>query len=345
MTVKGKVAARSPTPKRPKGSPHDGVEGPGRTQEKPMSYTKLHMKFAVAISTILLCASAFAATENLSFTTIDNPSDPTFNQLLGIDKSGVISGYFGSGAPGHPNKGYITAPPYTTFESDNLPGSTQTQATGIANNGVTVGFWSPTNAGGDANFGFIREANGFTYLSVNNPLGASSPQVQQVLGINTSNIAVGFYTDANNLAQGYAYNVKTGAFTPVTTMGAVSATATGINNHGLICGFFTNAGGKVQGFLQNLQGNSKITFAVPGSSNTQLFGVNDGGIVVGSYIDGAGVQHGLSYNATTGNWTTIDDPNAAGMTVVNGINDKGDAVGFYLDAAGNTHGMLVTGVH
>jgi len=39
----------------------------------------------------------------------------------------------------------------------------------------------------------------------------------------------------------------------------------------------------------------------------------------------------------------IDDPNAAGMTVVNGLNDHGQLVGFYLDSAGNTDGMLVQG--
>src|SRR5690242_8617901 len=42
-----------------------------------------------------------------SFTTLDNPADPTFNQLLGFDNHGIIAGYFGSGAAGHPNKGYV----------------------------------------------------------------------------------------------------------------------------------------------------------------------------------------------------------------------------------------------
>ena len=40
------------------------------------------------------------------FTTLDDQADPTFNQLLGINDLSVIACYFGSGATGHPNKGY-----------------------------------------------------------------------------------------------------------------------------------------------------------------------------------------------------------------------------------------------
>jgi hypothetical protein len=193
------------------------------------------MKFVpTVIASILLSASAFAGSSSPTFTTIDDPADPTFNQLLGINTDSVISGYFGSGAAGHPNQGYTIAPPYTDFLSDNLPASVQTQATGITNNGTTVGFWSPTNTGTDANFGFIREANGFTYLSVNNPLVASSPEVNQLLGINSAYIAVGFYNDVNGAPHGYAYTEKTGVFTPVNVPGAVSDGATGINSHNLI---------------------------------------------------------------------------------------------------------------
>ena len=48
---------------------------------------------------------------NPTFTTINDPKDPTFNQLLGINNEGKIAGYFGSGMTDgqgvfHPNKGY-----------------------------------------------------------------------------------------------------------------------------------------------------------------------------------------------------------------------------------------------
>ena len=301
--------------------------------------------FALALA-VLLSASAFAGTTpSPSFTTIDNPSDPTFNQLLGINDAGVIAGYFGSGAAGHPNQGYTIAPPYTTFKADIVPGSVQTQATGINNNGVTVGFWTTTNTGTDADFGFIRlgKAPNFTYLNVNNPLVGSNPSVNQLQGINQSNIAVGFYNDATNAPHGYSYSVKTGLYTPVNVPGAVSDIAVGISNDGMICGFFTNVAGRTEGFVKPQSGVSLTTFAVPGRAVTQWFGINDLGIVVGSYVGQDTFPHGVIYNLATGKVTYIDAPNGIMGTVLNGINNKGEIVGFYTDAAGNVHGLLVTG--
>ncbi len=89
------------------------------------------MKRTIAVVLVAACLAGPAAAQTFSFKTLDDPADPTFNQLLGINDAGIISGYFGSGAAGHPNKGYTIASPYTTFVSDNLPGSIQTQATGI----------------------------------------------------------------------------------------------------------------------------------------------------------------------------------------------------------------------
>jgi len=303
----------------------------------------LRMKVAaIVIALALLSASAFAG---VTFTTIDNPADPTFNQLLGINDAGVISGYFGSGAAGHPNQGYTIAPPYTSFLPDTLPASVQTQATSIANNSSRAGFWSPTNTGnGDANFGFIqlvKQSGAILYLSVNNPLVASTPEVNQLLGINQNNIAVGFYNDANNLPQGYSYAVSTGAFTPVTVAGAISGAATGISNHNLVCGFFTLPDGQTQAFAQPLSGGSLITFSAENSQVTQFLGINDRGIAVGLYIGADSFPHGVIYNTVSGKATYINDPSGVMGTVLNGINDSGQIVGFYTDAAGNTHGVLV----
>jgi len=299
---------------------------------------------AFAIFAVMLSVSAFAAPPaSPTFFTIDNPGDPTFNQLLGINDSGVISGYFGSGAAGHPNQGYTIAPPYTTFESANFPGSTQTQATGINNGGMLAGFWSNTNTGTDANFGFIREGTStFTFILADDPRVASTPPVNQLLGINQSKIAVGFYNDVNGAPHGYTYTVATAKFAPV-SVGGVSDAATGISNDNMICGFFTEASGHTQGFVKPLSGVSLTTFAVHGSSVTQLLGINDRGIVVGFYVGADALDHGVIYNLATGNVTYVDAPNGTMGTVLNGINNKNEIVGFYTDAAGNTHGVLITG--
>jgi hypothetical protein len=90
---------------------------------------------------------------HFNFQNIINTNDPTFNQELGINDAGVIAGYFGSGAAGHPNKGYTVVRPYNTqldFINENFPGSVQTQVTGLNNLGF-FGF-----------FGFDRIFRGTT---------------------------------------------------------------------------------------------------------------------------------------------------------------------------------------
>jgi hypothetical protein len=305
---------------------------------------------AIAAMTAALLASTSIAHAATAFTTIDNPGDPTFNQLLSINDSGVIAGYFGSGAAGHPNQAYLTAPPYTKFTPANVPGSVQTQVTGLNATGVLCGFWSDTDngVGIDNNFGFIRIKDGawFEWLDVNDPLVAGAPLVNQLLGINKADIAVGFYNDANGHSHGFSYNAVSGMLAPVKVSGSVSSAATAINDNNLVAGFFTDGKMVTHGFTGPLSGFSNpVKFTVPGASVTQLLGVNNKGIAVGFYqLSPTDVTHGIVYNPASGNWTQIDDPNGPGGTVVNGINNKGEAVGFYTDSAGNVNGMLITGL-
>jgi hypothetical protein len=289
----------------------------------------------------LLSGTAALHAQTFTFTTLDNPGDPTFNQLLGINDSGVIVGYFGSGALGHPNIGYEIAPPYTKYTSNMEPGSVQTQATGINNKGLTTGFWSDTNTGTDANFAFVRQPVGshFQYVSAVNPLVQSQPLVSQALGINNSNVVAGFYDDANGTPHAYTYNLTSAIAYPF-DVGNHPAAATGINDHNEICGFFVN-GPKTLGFVKNGSGGVTTSFIVPGTTFTQLLGINNEGVAVGFYQDSNNIMHGLYYTPSNGAWLTVNDPNGVGGTVVNGINNKGELVGFYIDAAGNYHGMLV----
>jgi hypothetical protein len=303
----------------------------------------------IVLPTAAICgllAATGASAQTFAFTTLDNPKDPTFNQLLGINDSGTIVGYYGSGmAVGHPNIGYETSPPYTKFNPNMQPGSAQTQATGINNAGITTGFWSDTNLGsGDANFGFVRQATGanFTYISVIDTLSAATPRIDQALGINNNAVVAGFYNDVHGNAGGFTYALTTATYTSIKITGAVSTTVTGINDSGETSGFYMVKGGATVGFVRNAAGTVITSFTVPGSTNTQLFGINNEGVAVGSYADSSNVTHGLYYTPSTGNWLAVNDPNGAQGTVVNGLNNKNKLVGFYTDAAGNTHGMIVT---
>ena len=128
-------------------------------------------------------ASHQAAATTYTFTTLDDQADPTFNQLLGINSHNVISGYFGSGAAGHPNKGYLLNPPYgqANYVNENFPGSAQTQVTGLNDKGDTSGFWVTAN---DTNHGFVEWNGVFTsYNDPNTPhidgVGQPAPRHQQ----------------------------------------------------------------------------------------------------------------------------------------------------------------------
>jgi hypothetical protein len=280
-----------------------------------------------------------------SFQTLDNAHDLTFNQLLGINDEGLIAGYFGSGAQGHPNKGYLLNPRTHAYVNENFPGSVQTQVTGLNNEGVTVGFWSSMNTASmtNNNFGFVDVGGHFRNADF--PTGTpASPPVDQLLGVNDSDIAVGFYTDANGNNHGYEYNIATTRYSTVVDPNAPSAslTAAGINDHGDVAGIYTNpADGNTDGFL--LSHGHFTDLAVPGSSSTMALGVNNSDEVVGVYVPStdANALDGFTWTPQHG-FRTIDDPHGMGTTTINGVNDFGQLVGFYVDANGNTDGFLAT---
>jgi probable HAF family extracellular repeat protein len=275
--------------------------------------------------------------------TLNDQRDITFNQLLGINDEGVIAGYFGSGNVRHPNKGYELSAPYAqgNFSNENFPHSWQTQVTGLNNEGVTVGFFSTQNGAtpaDDNNFGFWSFRGHFH--EVNFPTRNNSrPPVNQLLGVNDEGWAVGFYNDSRGNAHGYAYNLESGWFKPVTVYGATSLTAAAVNDDSTIAGFYVNGKGVTDGFVKWVNGRV-ATLAVPGAAMTQAFGINNRGEVVGTYTVGTGnsaVTHGFTW--WDGKYTTVNYP-AASSTALNGVNDEGDVVGFYTDAAGNTDGFV-----
>ena len=281
------------------------------------------------------------ASANYSFSTLDNPADPTFNQLLGINASGLIAGYYGSGMAGHPNKGYLLPNDgHGAYENENVPGAQQTQVTGLDNVGVTVGFSADQK--GD-NSGFYT-TGGHRFHTADYPTNEpASPAVDQLLGVNDKGIAVGFWNDSKGNAHGYTYNIGTHRYGKVAIPGATSVTSAAINNQNDIAGFDTNSAGTVDAFL--LLSNGKlVTLSVPGASMTQAFGVNDGDEVVGDYQVGSGksaMTHGFIWAPGFG-FENVDDPSGIGATTVNGINDHGRLVGFYTDSTGNTDGFLAT---
>ena len=293
---------------------------------------------------------AAAAAGGYQFVELGSHSDRTFNQLLGINNDGRIAGYFGSGAAHHPNKGYTINAPYAQgdFKSENFPRSVQTQVTGLNDDGVQVGFYSDTNTASGVNKNLGWYFNG-SFHEVAYPTGNNDkPEVDQLLGVNDHDVAVGFYLNGSGVARGYTYNIKTHKFSLVSEPGAPTGgaapnlSANAINNDGDVAGNYTTKGGVTDAFLK-LAGGAFHTIAVPGASSTIAFGVNDNNTVVGTYTDGTGTSattHGFIWRLGGSLTTNVDDPNGIGTTFLNGINNEGDIVGFYVDGAGNTDGIL-----
>jgi hypothetical protein len=284
-----------------------------------------------------------------SFSTLDNRNDPTFNQLLGINDHDQIAGYFGSGAQGHPNKGYLLllSRRGSQYVSENVPGAVQTQVTGLNNRGVTVGFWSGQNTASqmNANVGFYTWAGRFHSVAFPSR-ASSSPPVNQLLGVSDADVAVGFWTDSRGNAHGYTYSLIQHRFRAVTVPGAVSVTAAGINDAGVVAGFYTGPGGVTRAFTRGPAGRiTRLTF--PGASATQAFGINNLGEVAGTYMTGSG-KSAESFGFTWtrgGGFRSVTDPLGRGTTTINGVNDAGDLVGFYTGPAGRTHGLLWAAGH
>lgn len=282
-----------------------------------------------AAAALLMLSPALTQATTYNFQTLNNPGDPNFNQLLGINNAGTIAGYFGDGTT-VPNNGY-TWTATGGFVAENVTGAAQTQVIGINNTGTTVGF-SVDGAGN--NTGFVHTSTGFMTPIINpgTPASPVAPSTNQLLGVNDHSLAAGFYVNSAGTPQGYIYNISSKSFTSLP--GAVPTTATGINNAGDISGIAV-IGGNNEGLYYN--GSVTKYFEAPGSTNTGFFGLNNEGMAVGYYVDAAGLTHGLVYNTLTGSWYTVDDPNASSSTTpafgvtgttINGINDLGQLLTF-----------------
>jgi len=270
--------------------------------------------------------SALADGTSATFITVISPGDPAFTQLLGINNSQTIAGYFGDGTI-VPNNGFTLVLP-SSFTPENFPGAVQTQVVGINGPGETVGFYIDS-AGVQHGFTDI----GGTFKSVSNP---QTTTVTQLLGVNDAGRAAGYWSDA--AGNFHPFTWVPGAFTPISFSGLVSAQATDINNAGWVTGFNMTSATTSEGFLD--KGGVFTFLQFPGSVFTQALGLNNSGQVVGTFTDAGGNVHGFIYNILTGIYTELNDPFGLNSTLINGINDNDQIVGFYTAANGNTEGFV-----
>jgi len=303
-------------------------------------------------SVALAQSSGADKTGDQSFFVLNNPGDPAFNQLLGINDGRVIVGYFGDGTV-IPNNGYVLVPKnhYSVENFTNLPSpdvASQTQAIGINTRRFPdiVGFYTDNATG--FTHGFLDSKG--VQSPIDDPAGSPpniAAPVQNLLGINNFDKAAGFWTDNDGHEHGFVVKLNTQSpssstfieIPPTTFAGAVATQASDITNNDLVCGFWTDANGNNHGFFGRL-GHMFFTFNVKindaTATSTSPFGCNDKGEIVGSFTDSNGNVHGFIF--ADDRFFQFDAPGSSQTaafgvmgTFINGVNDRGDIVGFFSD--------------
>jgi hypothetical protein len=329
---------------------------------KIINETTLFGKTTGLLAAAIIAALPAVAGAAAQFEVLDNPGDPQFNQLLGINNNGIIVGYFGDGTT-VANNGYVLVPSnhYSVENFRHLPSgdhASQTQAIGI-NNDVQrpkiVGFYTDSNTG--FTHGFL-DLNG-TQVTVDDPEGNSSKvtsPVQNLLGVNDAAQAAGFWVDNSGHEHGFVvtFNNSTGAPTAFTEVppslfkGAVATQVSNINSEHSVCGFWTDTNAVSHGFYGVL-GKTYTSFEVEiggvQAASTQAFGCNNNGDIVGQFTDATGGLHGFIDHG--GKFTQFDAPGSSQVaefgvqgTLINGIDDLGDIVGFFSDGKSKVNGFV-----
>jgi hypothetical protein len=184
---------------------------------------------------------------------------------FGINDKGNIVGQYTVGAttPGF----YVSDSAGDNLTTINAPSGPDTvNAQGINSNGLIVGFYLGTDGQVHGFMADIAGASGgmLTGTPIADPTIPPVPGepgatfvFSQVLGINDSGIAVGYYGDSTTSQHGFLYDTHTGKYTFVDdpaeafNNGVEVTQITGITNSGEITGFYTDANGVAHGFVGN----------------------------------------------------------------------------------------------
>ncbi|HEV3090578.1 MAG TPA: hypothetical protein VGX91_03940 [Candidatus Cybelea sp.] len=281
-------------------------------------------------------AHSQSGSQKYDFTTLDDPQTSTYTKVLGMNNEGKLVGYYGS----NPSIGFYATPPYgpNNFHEVVYPSSADTIVSAVNDKAYVAGYYVGQK-GATLGFTFWQGL----YFNFADRFAEGSPPVTELIGLNDSDDAVGFYVNANGVDVPVQMSLATGLFQKIKTPAGESAVATAMSGHGHIVGYAKTSSGNDVAWI--LIGTVRSEFSYPGAAATRAYGITTYDHIVGSYTDASGNTHGffvtnaLNKRAT---WQAIDDPLAAGTTVITNINIHGDIVGYYVDSAGNTHGFFAT---
>ena len=222
--------------------------------------------------------NAFTLTNNFStFNTLAPFNGTTTSETAaGINDKGVIVGQYSDSATGL-TPGFVYDHGTYTSLSPVAPvgGVLVVNAQGINNNGLVTGFYSTDGTttpvdGNEPQHGFFYDTKTNMYTLAPDPNQPNFFTVQ-LLGINDSNTAVGYWQDSAGDQHGLLYNFATQSYSFVDDPNAALINGiqitqiTGITNSGEITGFYINQDGLAEGFV--------ATQSVPEPGTLALFGI------------------------------------------------------------------------
>jgi uncharacterized membrane protein len=313
----------------------------------------------MALATLLWAGSAQCGTitpinvvtsNGYRFTNFDGPTPNAAGTTIdGISNIGTVVGF--------------TSPDDVSFNNFIANPLLSTSAAAVQVNGLTAAMANGINSSGTV-VGSDGNGNAFSLMGTNfTTFIPGSGTTAVAFGVNDSGAIVGQYSNSS-ASPGFILNGPN-----LTTInapaGGNTVFAQGINNNGLVVGFYVGPDGDDHGLTfsaSSAMNHVGTATAVPdpvipslptepGATFvfSQILGINDHGLAVGYYGDSTGSQHGFLYNTLTGQYSFLDDPNAAfdngvEITQITGINNQGEITGFYTDATGVPHGFVATAV-
>jgi len=314
--------------------------------------------FAISASILAACSGSSALAPSLQnasrahrlslgypylFLTVDTTASKT-NKVMGINQLGHIVGTYGTGTQSDPYGGFNGHTPYSLLKTFVYPNSQGTVGMGTTSDLSTVGaVIRPHSLQGT--WGFIISDGIWTITKDRRDGIHGSAGVTEFTGVNNQNFVTGYYVDpTTGYNVPFEFDATSNHFVTLTPDAkAISATANGINAHGDIVGSETYKDGTTVGWI--FRNTNYYQIAVPGAKETIANGVNFQDQVVGSYVDSSGNTHGFLVSTPISNpqWQyPLDDPSAAGTSVITALNNFSTITGWYVDSGGVTHGFVAT---
>jgi len=155
--------------------------------------------------------------------------------------------------------------------------------------------------------------------------------------VNDHGVAVGYYTNADNVGVGFEY--QDGNFGDVTIPSALYVEVWGINNSGMITGTYYDPNlGVWNGFVGSPR--NLTSFSVPGAYYTNGYDINDAGLMTLLVETSSFGNYSADlYNPTTQELTPINVPGATN-SYAGRLNNKNQVIYTWTDSSGNSHGAV-----